>query len=332
MRILSLSLFLTIATTAVAGRLSVYRDDDTGWDIYVMTQGATTATFVPAAGANVQSVVHDGVEYFHQPTELSKLPGVRCGNPVLYPTPNRIKGGSFEFEGERYVFSEGPGNHIHGLVNQEPFTFEAEDVKVDSVSVTASIRFDDTTERGRLFPWEHTFRMKVTVRDGSVRWNYEIDNDASERNLPFGVALHPYIKYHGSRKETYLQVPAQSLMDARQQLPTGKLLDLSNHPLDAREPISLKDYDADDVFFGMVPDKPAKVEFRNVGRSITFRASKEFTHLVVWTPDRPFMGIENQTCSTDAHNLAAQGMNEVAHLQICPPGEKRQGWVEYVFE
>jgi len=317
---------------SVAGGLATHRDADTGWDVYVLTQGDTVATFVPAAGANVQSVTFKGVECFHQPESLSKLPGVRCGNPILYPTPNRIKGGSFEFEGEKYVFSEGPGNHIHGLVNDAAFSFESSSVDKSSVTVTAAIRFDAESKRGKLFPWDHTFRMKVTVRDGSVRWDYEVDNNDSGKNLPFGVAFHPYIKYHGSRKDTYLHVPAKNMMESFNQLPTGKLLKLAGHKLDARKPTSLEGFNSDDVFFGMVPKQPAKVEFRNVARSITFNASKEFTHLVVWTPDRPYMGIENQTCSTDAHNLASQGMNDVAHLQICPPGEKRTGWVEYAFE
>ncbi len=330
--LLSGPLFLLLTTLVSAGGFTTHRDAETGWEVYVLTQGDTVATFVPAAGANVQSVKHKGVEYFHQPEALSKLPGVRCGNPILYPTPNRIKGGSFDFEGKQYVFKEGPGNHIHGLVNRAEFSITSTSSEKDSVSVTATIRFDSDSDRGKLFPWQHTFRMKVTVRDGLVRWDYEVDNDASGKNLPFGVALHPYIRYHGSRKDTYLHVPAKKLMESVQQLPTGKLLSLDGHKLDARKPTSLGEFNSDDVFFGMVPDQPAKVEFRDVGRSITFKASKEFTHLVVWTPDRPYMGIENQTCSTDAHNLASQGKNDVAHLQICPPGEKRTGWVEYVFE
>lgn len=332
MRTYLLTIFVAMATTLSAGTLTVEKDEKTGWNVYTLSQGETVALFVPAAGANVQSIVHRGVEYLHQPDELAKLPGVHSGTPVLYPTPNRVKGGRFEFEGKTYKFQDGPDNHMHGLVNRAQFTVESTHVTDDSASVTAAIRFDETSERGRLFPWEHTFRIKVTVREGAVRWDYEVDNDTSGKALPFGVALHPYIKYQGSRTNTFLQVPAQSLMAAVQRLPTGKLLNLEGHQLDAREPVSLEGYQSDDVFFGMTPEKPARVEFRDVGRSVTFKASEEFTHLVVWTPERPFMGIENQTCSTDAHNLAARGMNEVAHLQVCPPGEKRQGWVSYIFD
>lgn len=327
-----LTALLLLTTGLRAGEVSSRIDSETGWQVVTLKQGLTVATLVPDAGANVQSVVHNGIEYFHQPEELSKLPGVRCGNPILYPTPNRIKGGSFEFEGRRYVFREGGGNHIHGLVNSEKFELESIRSTDSEASATCVIRFSPDTERGKLFPWDHAFRITVTVRSGVVRWDYEVDNDRSGRNLPFGVALHPYIRYLNDRDETTLYVPAQSLMESVNQLPTGKLLNLDGHPLDARRPVSLEGYNADDVFAGMVPEQSASVRFLMANRSIRFKASKEFTHLVVWTPDRPYMGIENQTCSTDAHNLASKGLGDVAHLQIATPGEKRTGWVEYHFK
>ena len=72
-----------------------------------------------------------------------------------------------------------------------------------------------------------------------------------------------------------------------------------------------------------------RIDFRSTQRKVTLKASDEFTHLVVWTPDRNCFGIENQTCSTDAHNLAANGKVNEAHLQVCEPGKKMSGWVEY---
>jgi aldose 1-epimerase len=321
------------ASGLMAGEITIEKDTSTGWAVYTLAQGDTTIQVVPAAGANVKSILHNGAEYFHQPTELKDLPGVGHGNPILYPTPNRIKGASFDFEGKTYDFPKGgSGNHIHGLVHSEAFEVESTQVETDFASITCRLNFEPGTRQYEIFPWTHTFRMKTTVRDGSVRWDYEVDNDKSGRNLPFGVAFHPYIVYQNSRKATFLRVPATALMESFSQLPSGKLLELERHPLDARTFTSLEGFNSDDVFIGIVPENSAKVEFRDVNRSITFKASKEFTHLVVWTPDRPYMGIENQTCSTDAHNLDSSGAGEVAHLQICPPGEKRSGTVEYVLD
>jgi aldose 1-epimerase len=316
-----------------AGEVSVEKDTATGWDIYTLRQGETTVRLAPAAGANAFSVVHRGAEYFHVPDDLKKLPGVGYGNPILYPMPNRVRGATFTFEGQTYDFPKnGRGHFIHGLVHSEAFAVESYDADDAFAEVKCSLKFEPGGRAYERFPFPHLFRVTVSVRDGAVRWTYEVDNHEGKSNLPFGVGFHPYVIYQKLRKETYLQVPATHLMEATNQLPSGNLLELNGHPLDARKPRSMEGMRADDVFVGMTPDRPARVEFRDVNRSITFQASAEFTHLVVWTPDRPFFGIENQTCSTDAHNLASQGKGNVAHLQICPPGGKMTGTVEYQFK
>lgn len=115
-------------------------------------------------------------------------------------------------------------------------------------------------------------------------------------------------------------------------LPSGKLLGLDQHRLDARKAVSLAGFVADDVFFGMRPADPATIESTKSKLRVRLKASREFTHVVVWTPDRPYFSVENQTCSTDAHNLAANGMNDVAHLQVCPAGKSMTGFVEYAVE
>ncbi len=317
----------------VAGEVRVAKDDATGWDVYTLEQDETTVRVVPSAGANAFSVVHQGTEFFRVPETLDQLPGVGYGNPILYPMPNRVRGASFTFEGRTYKFPQnGRGNFIHGLVNREKFEVDSYQADGEHAELTCSLSFAPGSGPYEWFPLAHHFRIKIEVREGRVRWTYEVDNRRGDRGVPFGVGFHPYLIYQESRGETFLTVPARHLMDATENLPNGKLLPLDGHPLDARQPRSLKGFDADDVFLGMTPERPAKIEFRDAGRSIMFVASKEFTHLVVWTPDRPFFGIENQTCSTDAHNLASQGHGEVAHLQVCPPGGSMTGSVEYHFE
>ena len=50
--------------------------------------------------------------------------------------------------------------------------------------------------------------------------------------------------------------------------------------------------------------------------------------MVVYTPPgRPFFCMENQTCSTDAHNLYSKGLEKEAHLLIAGQGKKVSGWV-----
>jgi aldose 1-epimerase len=316
-----------------AGDVSSATDRASGWEVYTLKQADTTVRIVPAAGANVFSIVVSGVEYLRTPEELAQLRGVAFGNPILYPTPNRVRGAQFSFAGRTYNFpANSRGNFIHGLVHSEAWQVAGTDATETAALIVCELDFAPGSRPYELFPHEHRLRMTVQVQSGHVRWTYEVDNRRGNEPLPFGLAYHPYFVYQGAREQAYLRVPAAHLMESIEQLPTGRLLELEGHPLDARQGVSLAGFVVDDVYAGMQSAHPTEVDFRDVRRRITLSASDDFTHLVVYTPQRPYFCVENQTCSTDAHNLAAADKNEVAHLQVCPAGEVRSGWTQYRFE
>jgi aldose 1-epimerase len=121
-------------------------------------------------------------------------------------------------------------------------------------------------------------------------------------------------------------------MEAVELLPTGKLVDLQGSRFDARLGRSLDGFVIDDVFFGMKEASPARIHFEEAGLSIALKASPEFTHMVVYTPEEPWFCVENQTCSTDAHNLYSQGFREESHLLIVPAGKSQSGSVQLEFQ
>ena len=88
----------------------------------------------------------------------------------------------------------------------------------------------------------------------------------------------------------------------------------------------------DDVYFGMTPQKPTTIDLRDIRLKLLLRGSADFTHLVVYTPNADWFCVENQTCSTDAHNLHAKGLVKESHLQIVPPGKKQSGTLEIELE
>ncbi len=327
--LLLLAMFICLSA-ATAGELQVSRID--GLQIVTLQQGNTIAHWAPEAGANLFSIVVDGCEYLHQPAAADRIAGVSCGVPILYPTPNRVKNAAFTFENQLVKFEPNAGpNFIHGLVNRHRWEVICTTFDRNSVSVTCRANFREGTELNRQFPFSHHLLLTIQLKSRAVRWTYEVDNRTGTQSVPFGFALHPYFIYQGSREQTFLTIPATHWMESAAQLPSGKLIPASELDFPLGTPNSLAGTKFDDVFWGMAPDRPTRIEFRDVGRTITIATSPEFTHLVVWTPDRPFFGVESQTCSTDAHNLYAQGKQQAAHLQICPPGETRTGWVEYTF-
>lgn len=324
-------LFVLLASTCMAGE--VRNESEYSQSVVVLQQGTTIAKVAPGSGLNVYSITVDGFEYLHQPDSPERVPGVSCGVPILYPTPNRVKGGTFTFQDSKVQFEplNGRGNHIHGLVNRQSWKVTKTEATPESASVTCQIDFAEGSELAQLFPFSHQLRVQVLVKDGSVRWNYVVDNKNGQSDVPFGFALHPYFVYQGDRARTFLTIPASHWMESIQQLPTGKLVEARDLEYSLGEPMSLENTKFDDVFWGMTPASPTLIDFRDRGRQIRIQASQEFTHLVVWTPPRPFFGIESQTCSTDAHNLHSQGKVKEAHLQIAEAGKAKTGWVEYQF-
>ena len=273
---LVLAMLLSIGTS-FAATVSVEKDPSTGFEVYSLRVGSTQATCVPAAGANVVSIQVDGVEYFRQPESLEQLPGVGYGNPVLYPTPNRVRNAQLTFDGKSYQFDANSGNNfIHGLVNRFAWKVDGTEVDQDQVSLRCVASFERTSALYEKFPIEHRLYVTITVSDGRVRWRYRVDNVRGLDAVPFGFALHPYFVYQGARRETMLTIPATHSMQAENKLPTGNLLaaDKLDHPLG--EPFSLAGVSLDDVYFGMRPEAPTTIDFRDVGRRIDIHASRGF--------------------------------------------------------
>jgi aldose 1-epimerase len=92
----------------------------------------------------------------------------------------------------------------------------------------------------------------------------------------------------------------------------------------------LSDLALDDVFWGMTPDAPPGYRSEDAGIRVDLPASEHFTHMVIYTPKgQPFFCMENQTCSTDAHNLHAKGLIRESHLLVVDPGQSMTGRVQF---
>ncbi len=56
-----------------------------------------------------------------------------------------------------------------------------------------------------------------------------------------------------------------------------------------------------------------------------------FSYQVLYSPrGKEYFCLENQTCSTDAHNLFDRGFEKVSGLNIVKPGEIHRGYVKYI--
>jgi aldose 1-epimerase len=312
-------------------------DAETGWSIIVLRHHDPAAPsqshevrVAPAAGSNLYSWTIDGHELLHQPEALADLVHQRAGTPLMYPTVNRVRDGRMTFEGRAFTFEPNLGpNFIHGLARRCPFTVGALTKGARAASAETILDWDQQQPDWARFPIKHRLTLTFTLRKSAVAISYRVDNlDASK--LPYGFGLHPYFRIPGPRDEVTVTAPLAKRMESEELLPTGALLSVAGTPHDLRRPISLAGLQLDDVYLGMTPEKVAAFELGASGPRVTLGGSAAFTHLVVYTPpDRPFFCLENQTSSTDAHNLWARGKKREAHLLVVGPGKSGGGEVTW---
>ncbi|HHX65428.1 MAG TPA: hypothetical protein GX702_11120 [Chloroflexi bacterium] len=312
------------------------RYPETDWKVVTLTcpgnspEEQTSASFSPDIGNNLFSFAVGGTEYLF-PAGNARGNLSLLGTPILYPTPNRVRNARMTFEGRVFEFEpNNNGNFLHGLVRAIPWECDEPVASDDSISVTTRIRFEPGTEIYERFPIRNTLELVYTLRPKQISMTFTVRNEDDSERLPFGLAVHPFFQILGDRSQVRLLVPAEKWMEAENLLPSGRLLDLEDGPADLRTPKALSELDLDDVFYGLNRSKPQVIYYDALGKKLTLTADDFYTHTVVFTPPAaPFFCVENQSCSTDAHNLHAAGHVEAAHLAILNPGESHTSSIEF---
>ena len=266
------------------------------------------------------------------------------GNFVLWPLPNRMKEKKYVYEGQTYslVGLKRPrGNDVlsHGLVFDRQWQYDIPVSTHDSVSVTTSIDITPESPFYEGYPFDSRLSLTYKLTKDSVTITYHVQNNGA-KDMPFGFALHPYFSTLSGRGDTLVSVPANTVMEADNELlPTGRLLDVRGvmyAMFDLREPVPLANLKLDHVYTGLRKNESAVIEYRKQAMKLRLSASEEFTHMVIYTPSSEEDGfsfcLENQTCATDAINLYNQGLKEMAHLLQLHPGESSTGFIQYAVE
>ena len=121
--------------------------------------------------------------------ENGDKPPSHSGIPLLFPFPNRIRSGRFEWEGKTYelpeslVGYEGSGNAIHGFCLDRPWRI----IDQSENSVTGAFRTSlDAPERLELWPADAEIQIRYTLKDACLRADITITNP-SDQPLPWGI-------------------------------------------------------------------------------------------------------------------------------------------------
>lgn len=260
-------------------------------------------------------------------TDLERLENHQTtGMPILYPTPNRVSGDGFIFEENKFkLMYKGEPILIHGAALRFEFKIVKEEIRNNYVAITGELVIEKGTLIYDYFPFESKLTLTIQLMDDAVNINYEVLN-LSNKNLPFGLGFHPFLNKVGN---VLFRIQAKKVYECDAQCyPSGQLLPLTTLPYDITNYTSVDSYAFDHVFTNIQDfTKTAEVIYEDLELKLTFSASEDFGHLVVYTPKgKAFFCIENQTCSTDCHNLYNKGFSSTG-LQVVKPQEEKSGWI-----
>ncbi len=326
---------------------SVAVSHDSGEEVYELVdrESGSRASVVPGIGAQclryVWSHAGEEIDVLAAPESIRALKSapVHSGNPILFPFPNRIKGGVFEFGGKRVSLSvgDGLGNAIHGLVIDRPWNVSGKGAgEAEGAWVTCTFDSKDFADLSAKWPFpfviEYTYRLRRGCLESEVR-----ATNAGTEPMPMGFGLHPWfplpLKGAGSRGACRLKAPVSKVWELERLVPTGEIRAAAPER-DLQRGIELGDLEFDDVFAGL-NDGLDKGSFSESvyqdpasGIEIAVKADASFRELVVYAPShRPVVCLEPYTCTTDAFNLSNRGVD--SGTIVLAPGESWSGRVIY---
>ena len=314
------------------------RDEPFGLDFIVLCgpgeNGADLEAWIaPGCGSNLCRLKHGGESIIDFEGEVLANREY-SGAPVLYPTPNRVRSGIFKYRGKLYnQVKRGEPVFEHGLVHDEAWRHSEPVVHNGAVVMETWIDFEPGSPLFESFPFPHRLGLSFRLDARGVSVSYSIRNDGPEA-VPYGFGIHPYFMKLCGEDGTSILVPASSLMDYTSDLlPTGRLIETKGTQFDLRKPVSIGSLDLDHVFTDMLPGDCAEVRYPAKGIKVALHATADFSHIVVYSPrGKGYFCIENQTCSTDAHNLHDRGFTHASGLKTAEPGQATGGTVEYRIE
>lgn len=273
--------------------------------------------------------------------ETNPVP-TRSGHPVLFPFPGRLRGGTFSFQGKTYTLprNDSTGQHaIHGFTPRNRWRAIDWNGTAGSAFVTGQFNLkQDLPEALPLWPSDFNLALTYRLDRHRLRVETQVEN-LGPASLPFGLGYHPYFRCPGANEIEVgghlLKANVDEVWEAEENLPTGKKIPVDG-AIDFRQPSLIGNTALDHVFTAVqsVPaPQEALIEVAELSHPdclgrLRVLADSSFRELVLFTPPhRHAVAIEPYTCSADAANFAARGID--SGWRVLPHGGSWESVVEY---
>jgi aldose 1-epimerase len=323
----------------------------TGLDgtLHILTEAGVgvRAEIWPALGFNCYRWQVGRAEILYADPQLFTTPvPTRSGIPILFPFPNRLRDGRYRWEGRDYQLplNSANKNAIHGFACRHPWRVIGQGADFQGAWLQGEFHATaDAPESRALWPADYRLRATYRLAGKSLQLEMVVEN-LDTVPLPFGLGLHPWFRVPPldgqTPEECWIEAPARCFWELTEGLPTGQ-----RRPVDAgrdlNQPRLFTALSLDDVLTDLEPAGPLLNGLRRLGRLTVGRqpgaapglevfASPAFREVVVFTPPhRRAFCLEPYTCTTDAINLQARGLD--AGLRVLAPGETWSAVVQLVW-
>lgn len=273
--------------------------------IFRHASGKVFFSLVPGGGASVTDLILHGksiLDGCQTPVEVSVNNWGKSG--MLFPFPNRLREGRYEWGGERLEFpvnDPATGTALHGLGMDK--NIELIGYEIGENEATAVCQYQSQGENASYpFPFTFTAVFKIEY-PGQLTITLAFRNDG-DRSIPAGLGWHPYFHLgYPEIKDIELQMPVCQFVgiDAAM-IPTGKRYAYDDFAVSKKIGTTV----LDNCF--ALPDAEGIAETFLRGKSEQLRfwqetGSGKYNFLQVFTPaHRSSIAIEPMTCNIDAFN------------------------------
>jgi len=228
---------------------------------------------------------------------------------VLAPWPNRIKDGSYEFDGKRMqlpLTEPEHGNAIHGLVRSA--TWDIADSAPDRVALTYLL------EAQPGYPFSLALGIEYSLSEAGLTVTLAARNLGSEP-CPYGSGQHPYFTLGTPSVDTLrLQVPAQVVVYSDERGLPVRSESVAGTEFDFRAGRTIGPTVLDNALTGLERDSDGSarvlLDDEDGGSGLTLWVDESYPYLMVFTGD-PLPDV-------DRHSIAIEPMT-------CPPNAFRTG-------
>jgi aldose 1-epimerase len=301
----------------------IKKEDWQGVQVYTVSNDLLSFSLCPSINNNVYSIWDKKLD-----RELLRVPAgpktisealIHYGTPIMMP-PNRIRRGTFEYDGRTYQFpiNTANENHIHGVIGNLPWKVTDITEDDDSVAITSTLNIRDFPDTLKVYP--HPLTLEVTyVLSGSTLTHKLKATNAGDTKAPFGYGLHTWFQLDHEPQKWTFELPVSGVWELDAELiPTGTILPLGRYE-DLPRGINLQGQNMDTVF--QIGANPRTAVLRREGLELKYSASEAFKHWVIYTMGETenYICLEPYTWVTNAPNLQLD--DEITGIIGIEPGE-----------